>query len=65
MLHRIAPRGGTAFELAAGESPTIIDPSAEQATDLPTVPSDDVGRHDFVPMPNSAATVRTNRIDAE
>ena len=34
MLHKIAPRSGTAFTLAAGERLIVIDPEGEQVADL-------------------------------
>lgn len=42
MPHRIAPRSGTAFELARGQTLTVIDPTGEQVADLLAFRRDDV-----------------------
>lgn len=41
--HRIAPRSGTAFTLAKGDSLTVIDPCGEQVADLVAYNRHDVG----------------------
>lgn len=40
--HRIPPRSGTAFRLAAGETLTVIDPQGVQVADLLAYNADDV-----------------------
>jgi len=42
MQHRISPRTGTAFELAKGQTLTVIDPTGEQVADLLAFRKDDV-----------------------
>jgi uncharacterized protein len=42
MLHKIAPRHGTAFELKAGQKLTVIDPEGEQVADLLAYNRDDI-----------------------
>lgn len=42
MQHRIAPQSGTAFELAKGQTLTVIDPTGEQVADLLAFRKDDV-----------------------
>jgi len=42
MLREIAPRTGTAFELARGQRLTVIDPEGEQVADLLAYRRDDV-----------------------
>jgi uncharacterized protein len=41
MLHRIAPRGGTAFALKRDQILTVIDPEGEQVSDLLAFSQDD------------------------
>ena len=42
MPHRIAPRTGVAFELAKGQTLTVIDPTGEQVADMLAFRRDDV-----------------------
>jgi uncharacterized protein len=42
MPHRIAPRSGTAFEMKAGQTLTVIDPMGGQVADLLAVNAHDV-----------------------
>jgi hypothetical protein len=42
MPHRIAPRTGVAFEIAKGQTLTVIDPTGEQVADLLAFARDDV-----------------------
>jgi uncharacterized protein YcgI (DUF1989 family) len=42
MPHRIAPRSGVAFELAKGQTLTVIDPTGEQVADLLAFRRDDI-----------------------
>ena len=41
-MHRIAPRSGTAFALAAGETLVVVDPEGVQVADLLAYSADDV-----------------------
>lgn len=42
MRHRIEPRSGIAFELAKGQTLTVVDPTGEQVADLLAFRRDDV-----------------------
>lgn len=42
MTHEIAPRTGTAFRLAAGDTLRVIDPQGQQVSDLVAFAADDV-----------------------
>ena len=42
MPHRIAPRSGAGFELAKGQTLTVIDPTGEQVADLLAFHRDDI-----------------------
>jgi len=43
MRHEIAPRTGTAFELKAGQTLTVIDPLGQQVADLLAFSAHDIG----------------------